>query len=137
MNIDIFAHEGEGIDIVYDNKKWVVAIKNWKPDNDITGIHRLEVHHATDEQFILMAGDAILLTAEFAGDHFENIELEKMELGKVYNVPQDKYFYSITKQNSKMAYVQDAGTSLDNSEYFELNEEELSMIKAKAVELFA
>lgn len=137
MNIDIFTHEDEGIDIVYDNQKWIVAIKNWKPDNDMTGIHRLEVHHATDEQFILMAGDAILLTADFAEDHFENIELEKMEIGKVYNVPQGKWFYSITKRNSKMAYIQDSGTSLDNSEYFELNQQELEIIKARATELFA
>ena len=35
MNADIYSHEGEGIQCVYDNKNWVVCIKNWKPNNDI------------------------------------------------------------------------------------------------------
>ena len=31
MKADVFEYEGEGIQCVYDNKKWVVCIKNWKP----------------------------------------------------------------------------------------------------------
>lgn len=34
MNADIFNYEGEGIQCVYDNGKWVMCIKNWKPNND-------------------------------------------------------------------------------------------------------
>lgn len=33
-------------------------------DNDINGIKHLEIHHSTDEQFILVHGKAILITAE-------------------------------------------------------------------------
>ena len=32
MNADIFSYEGEGIQCVYDNKNWVMCIKNWKPN---------------------------------------------------------------------------------------------------------
>ena len=59
MKADVFEYEGEGIQCVYDNKKWVVCIKNWKPNNDIEKIQYLEVHHATDEQFILVQGKAV------------------------------------------------------------------------------
>ena len=38
MKADVFEYEGEGIQCVYDNKKWVVCIKNWKPNNDIEKI---------------------------------------------------------------------------------------------------
>lgn len=86
MKPDIYENNGEGILCVYKNPKWLVSIKNWKPDNDIAGIAHLEIHHSTDEQFILAAGKAILITADRVGDRFD-IQLTLMEQGKVYNVP--------------------------------------------------
>ena len=56
MRPDQYENNAEGILCVYKNPKWLVCIKNWKPDNDIAGIAHLEVHHSTDEQFILAAG---------------------------------------------------------------------------------
>ena len=70
MNPEIFENNSEGILCVYKNEKWLVCIKNWKPDNDIEGIAHLELHHSTDEQFILAAGKAILITAQREGHRF-------------------------------------------------------------------
>lgn len=67
MKPDQYENNAEGILCVYKNPKWLVCIKNWKPDNDIAGIAHLEIHHSTDEQFILAAGKAILITAEREG----------------------------------------------------------------------
>ena len=53
MRPDQYENNAEGILCVYKNPKWLVCIKNWKPDNDIAGIAHLEIHHSTDEQFIL------------------------------------------------------------------------------------
>ena len=75
MRPDQYENNAEGILCVYKNPKWLVCIKNWKPDNDIAGIAHLEIHHSTDEQFILAAGKAILITAEREGGSFKNIEL--------------------------------------------------------------
>ena len=55
MRPDQYENNAEGILCVYKNPKWLVCIKNWKPDNDIAGIAHLEIHHSTDEQFILAA----------------------------------------------------------------------------------
>ena len=76
MRPDVYENNGEGILCVYKNEKWLVSIKNWKPDNDIDGIAHLEIHHSTDEQFILAAGKAILITAAKADDGFK-IELSR------------------------------------------------------------
>jgi hypothetical protein len=132
MNLEIFENKGEGIKCVYKNDKWLVSIKNWKPDNDIDGIGHLEVHHTTDEQFILVHGKAMLIVADKDGAHFKNIEVVPMEIGKVYNVPQEKWFYSITQKDTKMVYVQDQGCSMDNSDFCDLSQEELFAIKEKA-----
>ena len=37
MKIENYAFEGEGMQRVFENEKWTVGIKNWKPANDITG----------------------------------------------------------------------------------------------------
>ena len=48
MRPDQYENNAEGILCVYKNPKWLVCIKNWKPDNDIAGIAHLEIHHSTD-----------------------------------------------------------------------------------------
>ncbi|MCD7994056.1 MAG: cupin [Clostridia bacterium] len=136
MKPDIYENNGEGILCVYKNEKWLVSIKNWKPDNDIDGIAHLEIHHSTDEQFILAAGKAILITAEKADDGFK-MELTLMEQGKVYNVPAECWFYSITQRDTKMMYVQDSNCSMENSDFCDLSMDEIAYIQTNARRLFA
>ena len=101
MKPEMYENNEEGILCVYKNPKWLVCIKNWKPDNDINGIKHLEIHHSTDEQFILVHGKAILITAEKKENGF-SIDLTLMEQGKVYNVPAECWFYSITQKDTKI-----------------------------------
>lgn len=136
MTPDVYENNEEGILCVYKNEKWLVSIKNWKPDNDIGGITHLEIHHSTDEQFILVAGKAILITTEREKDKFK-IELTLMEQGKVYNVPKEVWFYSITQKNTKMMYVQDSNCSMGNSDFMDLSPEEVEYIQYTARKLFA
>lgn len=135
MKPDVYKNDEEGIRCAYKNNKWIVCIKNWKPDNDIEGLEHLEIHHSTDEQLTLSEGKAILITAERKNDKFANIELTLMERGKVYNVPAEVWFYSITQKNTKMMYVQDANCSMDNSELCDLSAEEVHYIRQKAKNL--
>ena len=136
MNADIFSYEGEGIQCVYDNGNWVMCIKNWKPNNDIENIRYLEVHHATDEQFVLLKGKAILLAATRENEQFR-IDVIPMEPMKAYNIPQGTWFNTITQKDTKLVYVQDAGTTAENSEYCDMTPEELAEVKKKAAEMLA
>ena len=135
MKPDVYENNGEGILCVYKNEKWLVSIKNWKPDNDIDGIAHLEIHHSTDEQFILAAGKAILITAEKEEDGFQ-IELTLMEQGKVYNVPKECWFYSITQKDTRMMYIQDSNCSMENSDFCDLSKDEIAYIQTNARRLF-
>ena len=47
MEILNYSFDGEGMQRVFENEKWTVGIKNWKPANDITGINNLERHNKT------------------------------------------------------------------------------------------
>ena len=135
MKPNCYENNSEGILCVYKNPKWLVCIKNWKPDNDIGGIAHLEVHHSTDEQFVLTAGKALLITAERENDAFRNIELTPMEQGKVYNVPAECWFYSITQKDTKIVYIQDSNCSMDNSDFADLMPEQIADIQARASRL--
>ena len=97
----------------------------------IEKIQYLEEHHATDEQFILVQGKAVLLTASRENDAFK-IDVIPMEPNKVYNVLQGTWFNTITQKDTKLKYVQDAGTTTENSEYCDMTEVELSMVREKA-----
>ena len=44
MRPNVYENKEEGIKCVYTNEKWLVSIKNWKPDNDIEGLKHLECH---------------------------------------------------------------------------------------------
>ena len=136
MYADIYSHEAEGIQCVFDNKKWVVCIKNWKPNNDVDQIQYLEIHHATDEQFILVKGKALLLVASRDEKGFD-IQVIPMEQGKVYNVPAECWFYSITQKDTKMMYVQDSNCSMENSDFCDLSRDEIAYIQTNARRLFA
>ena len=133
----VYENNAEGILCVYKKEKWLVSIKNWKPDNDIAGIAHLEVHHSTDEQFILAAGKAILITAERENGAFRDIVLTPMEQGKVYNVPKEVWFYSITQKDTKMMYVQDSNCSMENSDFADLSAEDIEYIQSEARKLLA
>ena len=82
MKPDQYENNAEGILCVYKNPKWLVCIKNWKPDNDIAGIAHLEIHHSTDEQFILAAGKAILITAEREGRQLQEYRADPHAAGQ-------------------------------------------------------
>lgn len=133
----ISRYDGEGLQDGYRNDKWVVCIKNWKPDNDIDGLKHLEIHHQTAEQFILISGQAILITAELTESGQFDLKLTKLEPGVLYTVPVNGWFFTILQKDTKMMIVQDAGCTAENSEYRDLNEAELNLIRSQAQELFA
>lgn len=58
-----------------------------------------------------------------------------MEPGKVYNVPQETWFNTITEKDTKLIYVQDAGTTEQNSTYCDMTAEELEMVRKEAAVL--
>ena len=90
-----------------------------------------------DEQFILAAGKAILITAEREGGSFKNIELTPMQQGKVYNVPAECWFYSITQKNTKVIYVQDSNCSMENSDFADLTAAQIADIQERARKILA
>ena len=130
MTVETFAYEGAGIENVYQNDKWLVAIKNWRKANDVENISRLEVHFKTDEQFILLAGSAVLIYAENL-DGRSAIHVKKLKAGKVFQVPQGLWFNNVLSRDAKLVYIEDSDTKAapDNSIYRDLTQAQIAAVQ--------
>lgn len=131
MKIESYEFSGEGMHRVFENEKWTVGIKNWKPANDITGIDMLERHNQTDELFVLVAGSCTLISAK---ETPEGLQLSKvvMEPNKVYNIPATLWHNTITTKDTKMILIEDSSTSMDNSDLYTLSAKEIEAVQKLA-----
>ena len=121
---------GEGMHRVYENEKWTVGIKNWKPANDITGISNVERHNTTDEMFVLVEGKCTLVFGNenaSGGLDFEGVHMEK---GKLYVIPKSLWHNTITEKDTKMFLIEDSNCSNQNSDVRDLSPEEIEAVKA-------
>ncbi len=122
-----YTFEGEGMTRVFENPKWMVGIKNWKPMNDIANINCLERHNETDELFILLAGKCTLL---FANETAEGLKIEAvpMEPLKVYNIPRSLWHNTVTEHGTKLALIEDSSTGSANSDNLDLTAEQIAEV---------
>jgi hypothetical protein len=133
-------HDGEGLARVYENKAWMVGIKNWKKANDAEFFTEIERHRETDELFLLLSGSCVLLSALDSDLHsaFEEggVEVEKeggdlrfvaesMKPGQLYVIPAKLWHTTITRPGAKLALVEDPGTGAANSDVRVLSSAEL------------
>ena len=128
MNIQILEFDGEGMTRVFENEKWMVGIKNWKPANDVSGIDSLERHNQTDDLFVLLSGSCVLLYADEINGQLV-IEAEKMQPLKVYNIPRSLWHNTVTTKDVKLILVEDSSTGMENSDVLTLNESQIAQVK--------
>jgi len=128
MGIEVKDFSGEGMSRVYENQKWMVGIKNWKPANDISGIDCLERHRETDELFVLLSGQCTLIYAD-GNDQNPDIKALKMEPFKVYNIPAGLWHNTVTRKDTKMALVEDSATGSHNSDVWPLKQDQIAQVK--------
>jgi len=130
MRVESCSHGGEGLARVYENEKWMVGIKNWKPANDKSNVDCLERHNGTDELFVLLSGRCTLIFANEVEGKLV-IEAARMEPHKVYKVPRSLWHNTVTSRDVKLVLVEDAATSAENSDVLALDDAQ----RARAREL--
>ena len=130
MNILNYEFNGEGMQRVFENEKWTVGIKNWKPANDVTGIDCLERHNKTDELFVLVEGSCTLVYANETEGGLE-FGAVKMEKDKVYNIPATLW-HNTTCKDTKMILIEDSNTSMENSDILNLTEAQIAEMRSLA-----
>ncbi len=131
MNILQYEFESEGLNRVFENEKWMVGIKNWKPANDVAGIDCIERHNETDELFVLLAGKCVLI---YANEENGNLVFGAVDMqpNKVYNIPRSLWHNTITTKQTKLILVEDSSTGMSNSDVLALTPEQITTVTGLA-----
>ncbi len=115
---------------------WQVAQLNYMPEQEIGNISKLDIHHLTDEVFILLKGKAVLIGAAISGDVVK-FEVEVMKPNITYNIPVDTWHNIAMSMDCEIIIIEKANTHEGDFEFFPLSEEkkkEMEILVKKAVE---
>lgn len=112
--IDIIEYTGNGYKPVIDFNGWRVAFLRYAERFDKNYIQQMERHLETEEVFVLLSGEAVLVVGEEQKVYF-------LERNKLYNVKKGVWHAVCVKKNAQLMIVENADTSIDNTEYTKVN----------------
>jgi mannose-6-phosphate isomerase-like protein (cupin superfamily) len=116
---------------------WQVAQLNYLPEQEIGNIVKLDIHHLTDEVFILLNGKAVLIGAEINGNDV-NFEVELMKPNITYNIPVGTWHNIAMSTDCEIIIVEKSDTHVADFEFFPLSEEkknEMEILVKNCVDL--
>ena len=123
-NVEILDWEGEGFRPLVEFGSWLVALMNWEPRFDLTGVGDVERHNETDEVFILTHGRSVLFIANEDGIHGFD-----MHQGVIYNVTQGTWHSVIGTKETTWLIVESNNTSSGNTNHRQLTGAELDALR--------
>ncbi|NLR60654.1 hypothetical protein HGH93_21270 [Chitinophaga polysaccharea] len=123
--IEVYTHSGEGYNPFFIKDTWQVAQLNYMPEQDISGIEKMDKHGQTDEVFILLRGTAVLIAAkeQTTGFIFQCID---MKPGVTYNIPVNMWHNIAMKRDAEVIIVERSNTHLGDFVYKPLSPQEKS-----------
>lgn len=108
---------------------WQVAQLNYIEEQDIDQIHKLDVHHLTDEVFVLLKGTAVLITADLK-DSEPEFEVILMKPGITYNIPMETWHNIAMTPGCEVLIVERSNTHVSDFDFYELNEDQEKRMKS-------
>jgi hypothetical protein len=131
--IEEYIHTGTGYNPFLIRNNWQVAQLNHVVGQGLDDLVKIDVHLNTDEVFILLKGQVVLIAAEKNEDRI-SFKLVKMEEGVTYNIPKMMWHNIAMSEDAQVIIIEDANTHLGDFEYYYLNatqkEELYSRIKS-------
>lgn len=118
--IDIYDHTEEGYQPLLITDRWQVALLNYSDFETVDRIDRLDIHHQTDEVFVLQKGHAVLIAAEIRGEEI-TYETVDMQPGKVYNIRREVWHRIHMQPGSQVLIVEDKDTHVGDFEFYDLS----------------
>lgn len=117
MGILVRSFRGEGYSAVQESESWKIAIMNYAERFSRLQPVVLEKHFCTDECFVLLQGEAELLT--IPGDDPQNaqvrIETTALLPGNVYCVEKGTWHHIWASGDAKVLVVENRDTSMENT----------------------
>lgn len=115
-------------------EKWQIAQLNYNDVNRFFNVHRLDVHHYTDESFILIKGTVVLIAAQIDVNGI-TFDLSLLETGVVYNIPTNCWHNLMMSEDAEVIIVENASTHLSDFEYYNLDKLQEQQLNAEVKSL--
>lgn len=128
--IEEYTHEADGYRPFLIRDNWQVAQLNYENNQGFGDIEKIDIHFQTDEVFILLEGQVVLIVAEKEGDRL-SLRTVKMEKGVTYNIPKNTWHNIAMSQDAKVIIVEDANTHLGDYEFYYMGSEQKSELYRK------
>lgn len=134
--IETYSHEGNGYNPFLISDGWQVAVLNYAPEETAEAIEKLDIHHCTDEAFMLVNGDVVLISASVTDSDIK-YDMVKMKPGVVYNIPVNVWHKIAMKPGSSVYIVEKSDTHIGDFEFLELSAEQRLSLCRQVEETFA
>ena len=118
--IEKYKYEEKGYFPCLITEKWQAAILNFAEEQDAKNIDKIEKHTQTDEIFVLLHGNAVLIAADVC-DNEILFETEVLEKGVIYNIPRDVWHNIAMDKDAKIFICENSNTHLNDCTYLQLN----------------
>lgn len=118
--IQILRHQAEGFSRLYENENWTVAWKTAAPSNCREAVTKLERHNRTDEIFILLSGNAVMMEGSVNAGVVTTLTERRMEQGCIYLIPKGTWHNTWMEPGAVFAMVENADTSYENTDVAEI-----------------
>jgi len=120
--LEIRQFSGKGYQPLIDFNTWRVAILRWEDTSPPGNIESMERHIQTDEVFVLLEGEAVLILGG-NGAGVDGIYPHKLEPCKLYNVKQNTWHTALLSHDVSILIVENCDTGVENTEYCGLSPE--------------
>jgi mannose-6-phosphate isomerase-like protein (cupin superfamily) len=131
--IEVKTFEGQGFQPLVSYGSWRVAALRFLDEIAPDRIDSMERHKSTDEVFVLVNGNGMLLL----GGNDSNItypQCVEMKIGDVYNVKRNTWHTIVLSRNAKVILVENENTGSDNTDYLKLDQLTQQSLQSKAHE---
>ena len=118
--LEIYGYTGEGYKPLIDYGEWRVAVLRYLNGLQPDRIDTMERHTETDEVFVLLNGQGVLITGGNS-QQVDGVYPQVMEQGKIYNVKCNTWHTILLSRDASVLLVENRDTSVQNSEYATLS----------------
>jgi len=129
--LEILKFDGEGYKVLVKYAGWRVAVLRYIDELQPDKIESMERHTETDEVFVLLYGQGILLVGGNEAQ-VNGINPQVMENGIIYNVKRNSWHGILLSRDASVLIVENHDTDRSNSEYTSLTIEQRQSILAIA-----
>lgn len=121
--IETYRHSAPGYDPTFISDGWQAAFLNYAPAEALESIVKLDIHHLTDEVFVLLEGHAVLIAAAITGGAVQ-YDLQDMVPGVIYNIPRETWHKIAMQEGSRVCIVEKSETHVSDFEFYDLSARE-------------